>query len=305
MFRNVQRSPIRATSDSDLMKIVSPAHDDCGSVTQRDKRRRISIETHDDLTAFRIEMKDLFENFVTNVNRRIDGLEKHIFDVKSNMTTISSSNKDIETSINFVSEQLHAVEAKINNLEEERKSLTLHISSLEEKCEDIQRNMTKTCIEIRNVPKNPNEGKTELFEMVHKLSSFLSINLDKSNVRDVYRIPNKTNKEMGTLIVEFCNTLTKANVLGAIKKLKKENHSNQLNSRALGISNPTTTIYISEHLTPKARRLHSLARDFAKRENYNFCWIANGRVFLRTKEGQPYTVVRNEAHLNSLRNKTP
>lgn len=307
MYRNVQRSPPqsfhspRTASDSDLMQIVSPVIDDCGSVTQRDKRRRLSGEEHDDLTAFRMEMRKLFEKFTDTVNTRIDVIERHIFDVKSDVGSISSTNKEIGISVTFVSEQIHALESKIENLERDRKSLSIQMSSLEEKCEELLRNSLKTSIEIRNVPKTTRETRSDLFGMVTKLSTTLKIKLEKGDVRDVYRIPYKNNRDIGKLIVEFSDTHTKGLFLTTAKKFNRDNHQSQMNSSSLGLGEPNLLIYVSEHLTPKAHRLFSLARDVARSENFEYCWTANGRVFLRKKQGQPYVIVQNEAQLNSLK----
>lgn len=293
----MERSPPRTLSEPDLPASTRIAP----IVTQRDKRRKLSGNDHDDLTAFKMEMKELFQSFSDIQNKRLDSLEKLISDVKKSTSSISKTNLEIEQSVNFVSDQIKTVEEKITKLEEERKSISCQLFSMEEKCEEIERNCTKTCIEIRNVPKPKFESKENLFQSAAKLCNLIDVPLQNGDIRDVYRIPNKNDKAIGTLIIESSNTLTKKRIIVATKDYNKKNRSTQLSSMDIGIEGPAFPIFVSEHLTPKGRRLHFLARDFAKSESYAYCWTANGRVYLRKSEGAPHILLKNESQLNDLK----
>lgn len=306
MPRSARTSPHqgRTVSDSDLSTLLTtPSHEDVTNITKRDKRRRLSNDSHDDLTAFRLEMKGLFEKFSSEHSTRMDSLAKLIHDLKVSSTNISEKNLEIDNNIQFVSEQIKSVESKIVLLEEGRKSIISELIFMKDKCEEIERNSLKTMIEIRNVPKSKDDKKENLFNMVHKLSENLKINLVSGDIRDVYRVPSKKDKSLGTLFVELSNTLIKQNILTMARKYNKDNSLQQLNSAHLGIECNTSNspIFLSERLTARGRRLFFLARDFANNEKFKFCWTANGRVFLRESEGKPHLLVHNEEHLNSLK----
>lgn len=128
----------------------------------------------------------------------------------------------------------------------------------------------------------------------------MKINLQLNDIRDVMRYTSRKDNSSWNLTVELANTLQKNNILSAIRKHNKENRSNQLNAGHLGLSGSSCPIYVSEFLTPRAKRIFFLAREMAKSEQYDYCWTANGKVYLRKKSGAPYILIKNEDQLKSL-----
>lgn len=51
------------------------------------------------------------------------------------------------------------------------------------------------------------------------------------------------------------------------------------------------------------RRIFYLAREFAKENNYNYCWSSRGFVYLREKENAPFIRIMNESDLDQLKNR--
>ncbi|KAG7308311.1 hypothetical protein JYU34_005505 [Plutella xylostella] len=163
--------------------------------------------------------------------------------------------------------------------------------------------MRKTSLELRNIPRQPKENKTDLFNMIHNLLKALKIESMFSEIKDVYRVPKKSDtNNITTVIIELSSTLTRINILNEIKSFYKNNNGIQLNTTHLGLSSKSP-IYGSEYLTAKTKRIHFLARDFMKTENYKFCWISNGNVFLKKEEGSPHILVKSEEILTSLKKK--
>lgn len=299
----VQRSPPRtpSTSETDPSIMPTPKQDDYSGVTQRDKRRRLSGDEHDDLTAFKLEMKELFEKFCKEQRKEMGQIRKLINDIKDSSTVISDKNSDIDKNVQLVSEQIQNFENKITKLEEDRKSLIIELSAVKNKCEDLERLSLKTTMQIRNVPKISNDKKQDWFQAVDKLSKTLNVNLNAGDIRDVYRIADKKDKNIGTLFVELSNTLLKQEFLTNARKFNRNNLSNKLSSSHLGFKDTQKPIFVSECLTARGRRLFFLARDFAQTAKFDYCWTSNGRVFLREKEGSHYILVKDEEHLNTLK----
>jgi hypothetical protein len=212
----------------------------------------------------------------------------------------------IEKSIEFATTKLDDLQSIIQRLESERKLITDKITSIEDKCDTIERLSRKTCIQIRNVPKQNGENREKLFNAVRMLSTSLGVNTNSYSLRDVYRMPSKPDRTNSVIVAEWSSTLDKETFLNAAKnhihnciKFKTE----QLNSSHLGFDGPKVEIYLSEHLTPIASRLYFMAREFRKSMNYAYCWTSNGLVYLRKKQGDPYILVRSEAQLQQLKNK--
>lgn len=145
-----------------------------------------------------------------------------------------------------------------------------------------------------------------LFEMVRKLSATLEINMVNSELRDVYRVPTKPDQSNSAIVAEFSLTLLKESFLTATRNHRLssiKSKTKQLNSSHLGLDGPKVEVYISEDLTPQASRLFYLSREFRKEMEYAYCWTANGLVYLRKKQGDPFILVRSEAQLQLLKNK--
>lgn len=148
------------------------------------------------------------------------------------------------------------------------------------------------------------ETKSDLYNMVNKIYNAMGIEYSLPNLRDVYRLPSKASISYSTVVTDFSNTLIKDKFLRAVKAYNKDHAEKQLNTYHLGLEGAENPIYISDHLTPKAKRLLFLARDYAKTENYSYCWSTNGKVFLRKKEGVPLIVIKSEDTLQELKEKT-
>lgn len=162
-------------------------------------------------------------------------------------------------------------------------------------------NSRKSSFEIKNVPKKSNENKDDLIEMVSTLSQSLDCNITKSDIKDIYRVrPKSNNNKSATIVVETGSTLVKNDILKAAKSFNIK-HKNKLCAKHLGYkTHEDTPVFLSEHLTPKAARLHFLARELAKSKTYKFCWTAYGKVYVRENEHSPIILIRNENQVHQL-----
>lgn len=79
------------------------------------------------------------------------------------------------------------------------------------------------------------------------------------------------------------------------KKFNKE--GSRLSTEHLSISGPAKPVFVSENLSPKLKRLFYLARDFASSNEYRYCWVKNGKIFLREKDGAQHLMIKNESDL--------
>ncbi|CAH0405283.1 unnamed protein product [Chilo suppressalis] len=318
---NLARSPPSllnqslSMSEPDVNRMVATtaALEDSGLThcKQRDSKRRriaeeqVEPERADFRAIIREELRDFMNTMQIQQNSRLDIIEKYISEIKSQNDLIHSNNLDIEKSIEFLNHKLDELQNTINRLETERKQISSQIINIGDKCDTLERLSRKTSIQIRNVPKQKGETKEKLFEMIKKLSTTLTIEIEKTEIRDKYRIPAKTEGANSVIIAEFSSTLIKESILAAAKTHNlnsKKYKTEQLNSAHLGLEGHKEEIYLSEHLTAQASRLYFLARDFRKTMDYAYCWTSNGLVYLRKKQGAPYILVKNEAQLHQMKN---
>lgn len=297
--------PLRHSPKSQHDSSTASATKSPDNVTYRDKNKNKSDSSNtksDPLKAFQSEIRDMFKSFERKQNERLAVLEKSISEVKAQNMTIQTTNSEIEKSVDFVSNQLKNLESKIDLLESDRKNLITQIQMVEERCEYLDRYSKKTSIELRNVPKRGGEHLEDLYMAVSKLTNFLQLDIRMADLRDVYRLPSRQNSKNSTIVAELSNTLQRNQILDAVRAYNKTNHE-QINTNHLGMKCESTQVYISEHLTWKMKKLHYLAREFAKSEKFAYCWTTNGRIYLRKKSGEDPILVKTEEQLNNLKSK--
>ncbi|KAL0840778.1 hypothetical protein ABMA28_015961 [Loxostege sticticalis] len=246
-----------------------------------------------------------FENFERKIELMFNKLsttkDNEISKISQTLTDIQNTNQNIEASIAFLVSQNEDLKKKVDSLEIQNKKDKEYITILEDKLEEVQRSSRKSSVEIKNVPKNPNETNETLINYVCTLASKIDINMTSSDIGDIYRLKsNKPGKNNSSIVVETRATLLKQEF---IKKSKLFNIKNKekLRAKHLGFkTNEETPIYVSEHLTIKGSRLFFLARDLAKTKNYKFCWTSFGRVYVRKSEDSRIIAITNEAQIQNL-----
>ncbi|KAJ8717005.1 hypothetical protein PYW08_005404 [Mythimna loreyi] len=262
-------------------------------ISQRIKRMR-----EEDLPAefckFKEEMKELFTSFITNQQTELKN-------ITANLKEINVTNSSIEASITSLMNQNEELKNKIMQLELQSKKDKDYIIVLEDKIEDLQRCSRKNYIEIKNVPKKSQETRQDLINMVLSLARNIDLELNKRDIKDIFRTQNKK-KELNSppIIVELDSFILKQDLLRGTKTFNIKNKF-KLQTKHLGFTvNEEVPVFISEQLTPKNARLFFLARDLAKSKHYKFCWTASGRVFVKRDENAKVIPVRSESQVHSL-----
>lgn len=274
-------------------------------------RRRMAANTSEkkcDFDAFKDEMRKMMSDLEKSQSGRLDKIEGHVTavvaqveaHVKDSKSQFDQFTQDLGKSVGFLSEQINIFKDKLNEIDIERELFANQAALFSEKLENMERFSFKTSVEIRNVPKKPKESKESLLQTYQCLTKALDVPFEKNELKDMFRLPAKAESPTSTIIMEFTNTWAKNSLIAALKKHRKSK-SDQLSSKNIGFDGKPVPIYISERLMPKTKRLHYLSRELAKTEGYAHCWVTNGKVFLRKREGAPFIAVRNEDHLHSLR----
>lgn len=274
----------QAPSDSDLP--TANESENPGVLTRKaHKRKRLADGFSDSLSTLKKDLTDV-----------IDVKFKKLED---QYTELNQRNGEVCKAVEFFMAKYDEMKNELAVVAKERKEEQAYIKELENKLEVFEKNNKSSSVELRNVPKSENESKTDLLKIAANLATSIGLDLKKSEIDDMYRINPKSGKN-SIVLLKFTTTIRKEELIKAVKKYNR-GHSTKLNSQQLGMGSPTVPIYIAEHLTAKTRRLFFLARDFAKANNFAFCWCSHGRIFLRKKEGGPQMLVQDEKQLDELK----
>lgn len=286
--------PIGADDGAD--KYVAQPHDSDtpsersgnSNVSVRRKRRRELDDDHDQLKA---EMTRLFTTLSASVTQNFKDLKKQ--------------NDELKDSLQMMSDKYDSVLKSLKSLEEERERDKKLILKLEEKNEVLERKTKSASLELRNVPALLNhstgvETKEDIGDIVKLLAKAADVELQDSDIRDVYRI--KTNKDnIKPIMIELNSTLKKEKILQGIKNLnKRKAKEDKLSTGNLKLPGPPRPVYVSEALTFKAQRIFYLARQFAQDNGYSYCWTSRGFVYIRRVEGEAPTRIDKESDIGKL-----
>lgn len=236
----------------------------------------------------------MFEDLQSKQEAKFDTL-------KSTMDAIVKQNEEIKTSMNLLSDKYDDILSDMKQLQRENSNSKNHIKALEAQLELLEKKSRACSVELRNIPKLESETKESLIELTKDIGSIIKTPIIDSDIRDVYRmkIKDKTN---GPIIVDFNSTCIKENLIKSTITYNKEKPADQrLNTTSLKIHGPAAPIYIAESLTKKAKRLHYLARVFAKGNNYDSCWTSYGKVYLRRNKTDQRVCIDSEESLEILK----
>lgn len=255
----------------------------------RTKRRR---EQDDDLKDLKSEMRGLFTNLSNSVEQRFN--------------EIKQQNNELQMSLQFISDKYDTVLEKLQTLEEDSMKDRKYIETLEDKIESLERKCKATGIEVRNVPrmteddKKP-ETKQEMCTIIKTIAKAVDIDLKDLDVKDIYRV-NSNKTTVKPIIVELNSVLMKENIIKAVKIFNKGRPiGDKLNSSHLKISGPPRPVFLSETLTFNTQKLFFMTREFARENQFSYCWTSRGLIYLRKADGQPLFRINSEADIHKIK----
>ncbi|XP_047991417.1 uncharacterized protein LOC125230330 [Leguminivora glycinivorella] len=257
------------------------------------KRKRES--NSEQIAEMMAEMRSMFADFRAHQSSQDSTLEK----ISSSMDEIKAQNLELRQTVDFVSNKLDSVQTQIDKLETDRNKNLQYIQVLEQKLENLERYRRSTCVEIKNIPHSKGESKLSLITQLSTLANVLNTPIDPQHVKDIFRITTR-DPNMKTIIIEFNSVLTKEHLIRKYREYNKSNSTCKLNTETLGITGPRNPVYVSENLSPQMKRLHYIAKDFASSNGYKHCWVTNGKIFLRKKEGTSLILINSEHDLKNL-----
>lgn len=294
-------SPSRTQSETDLSGVLD-------GVTIRSKRFR----EEESMTDFMDGMMNLLREFKDEQNRKFDALQDSIAgkqeqqseklnSLQQTTDEIRKQNDAIYISMEYLLQENAELKEKVQKMENEQKESTAYIRTLEGRIEGMERQGRCSSIEIRNVPVSTTESKEDLLKIILSITTALKVDASASDVCDVYRINTKIPTQK-PIICNLNSVLIKERILKSLKNFNKAHRGNRFSTEHIHIKGAAQPVFVSENLTPKSRRLFFLARDLANSNDYSYCWVTHGRIFLRKREGEKLIRVDSELDLAKLQN---
>ncbi|CAK1541706.1 unnamed protein product [Leptosia nina] len=246
----------------------------------------------------------------------------------------SSPNEVIPT--DFMTE-LRAVRTEISNMRLEIQAFRSEMAELKpalqacvKKVDDMEQSVLSLETEVEKM-----KGNFDTMKVLEKNVMELKISLNNkeqeclSNDLEIYGIPEQKNENVFHSFFLYCNkigvTIREEDAVNVWRpgRSDKDNFRPRpiivrLTRRALrdeilhssrirrhtpespGSLQTAPRIYVNERLTKFNRLLLQKTRENAKKLEWKFTWVKNGRVFVRRTEGSKVKVIRTEDDINSV-----
>ncbi|KAJ2954340.1 hypothetical protein O0L34_g2599 [Tuta absoluta] len=267
----------------------------------RSKRPRSELSP-DSMKAQDIDIAEILSNQTILMQQ----LTQDFGDIKIQNAAIQQTNTKIEGAIKAMNANYEAMKQEITNLHKEKHEQLEYIQQLEHKIRDINFKSRPADLEIRNIPQVNSENCESLSKMVENIGQIVGCPIAQTRIRDIYRLPGQSRSSQSNaarpIIVEFMTVMAKNSFLKAAR-----NHNNnatskemKLQTQELGLPGKPQPVYISEKTPGSCRKLFRVARDFVKENNYRFCWVKNGNIFLRKSEEEKQVLIKSEKCLQNL-----
>lgn len=256
------------------------------------------------LTDWKLEQDQTLNKWKSDQETTLAILVKDVLDVKAQCQLIQRSNLDIEKGMEFINNSYEDMKERMAQLEKSKLENTDHISNLEKQIQDLEYKTRSATIELRNIPNKDEEKPEDLVAMLSKISKVVNNKtIDKSDLRDIYRLPGKTSTSR-PVVAEFSTVTARNDFLASVKTYNKDRSLiEKLNSVAMGLPGDKKPIYVDEHLTPALKKLLYDTRVFAKTHSFS-CWHSNGKILLKTNStDKPLLIKSAKCLLNLSTNK--
>lgn len=243
------------------------------------------------------EVIEMFSALKTEQEEKFTALMNKI---QCGITTHTEQNKNIVSSIDLLAQKYEEALTRIKLLEQKSISDDKYIQYLVNRLEYTERNQLSSSLEIRNITKKDKETKEDLCSIVQKVGDALKIPIQAGDIRDIFR-PNTKNVNNQPIVVHLNSVFLRDKVISSVKEYNRKNSTSKFSSSTLKLEGPSKPIFISESLTSTTKKLFFRAREFARGNNYKYCWCSKGNIFLRRIDGDPLIKIKHEKDLEDLK----
>lgn len=296
-MRRVQHSPIKTPKEL-TSPVVSKGSDEFVNAKRGTKNRS-------DSSPSMVQNPNQACNLQENASNQTAIMSKLLADVvaiKNRMEEVQRANERIEAGMSFINRDFEDFKAEIELLKKERREQKTYIESLEEKLQDLQFKSRSSSVEIKSIPQEDSETPETLAKIVCSIGDTVGSKISQSNLRDIYRLPGKSNAPR-PVVAEFSTVDAKVKLLSAVRAYNKNKKlaGDRLNTAKLGFKDsPPKMVNVSERLPSHTKKLLYLASEFKKKNSFAFCWVSNGNIFLRKKQGDVHHLIKSEYCLKML-----
>lgn len=209
-------------------------------------------------------------------------IQLQLTELNTTITRLATKQEEMAKELELEREENKKKEGRIIKIEEQIKK----INNMEERINGLEQYGRNRQWEIHNMPEVPGE---QLAEIVVKLGTKIKVEIKKTDIEVIHRIPSSNGNKPKTIIIEMNSRKKRNEIIEAKKKIVTQND-------ILG-SGTSGRIYINESLTPYNKDLFWKARETGKKNNYKYTWFKNNKIMMRKDEQSRPIIIKKEEDL--------
>lgn len=278
----------RSASQPDLSKEM----DTPNYVATRKRKQRFESQ---EMTLIRSEIQDMLASVKEDRESQNSKFYQAFEELRAQNVQIIKTNAKIEKILDHTTTLYEKLQEKVDKISIEHNEALIKIDQLENQIEEMQRVQRSTTLEIRNIPEKKDENLSDLLSKVHRA---LNVPFNPDHVKSVRRIKSGQNK---LIIAEYQSVQQTRSLIKALKDYNNSKEGSKFNIQCVNAEGDKQPIYISEFLTPAARKLLYFARDLRKNHGYKYCWTGLGRVFVKKADTTSTIWVKSIQQVEALK----
>ncbi|CAK1579347.1 unnamed protein product [Parnassius mnemosyne] len=242
---------------------------------------------------------------VTSINNNLVSLTSEIRLLREESNSIKGIMENLSACLLKCTTKLESLETRMVSAEktiQEVKTyglkvaeLTATISSLQDQINSQGQSAIRNELEIMGLNENQNES---LEHVILVIASKIRVSLVSEDIDCISRaglrqqkLLTSENKPPRPLIIRFLRKNKRDEFLRASRTRR------DLTTSDIELQGPTRKLYFNEHLTKHNRWLFRETRTRAKEAGYKYCWVKQGYIHIRRREGSPSITIRNASDL--------
>lgn len=209
------------------------------------------------------EIKKFLDN-IGAIKNTVEGTDKKIDKLSSDLNTLKKENKDMKKEIKALKIEVESLKIKMNNLDQYSR---------------------KNNIIIANVPHQNNEN---IYELVINVLNSLDMKMNDGDFGTIHRL-RATEGKIPSIIARLTNSDKKNEIIKKAKRYK-------LHGKKFGF-NPALPIYISEQLTKNTLEILNRAKKLRNQNIIKYVWSRDGTIFIRKDDQDPAIKIEDISQL--------
>lgn len=199
--------------------------------------------------------------------------------------------KELTTTIQSLKNEISELKKENASLKSDNNLIKVEIESLKSETLELQQYSRRSNLEISGLPETQGEDTKQL---VTSVLNVLNIH-NQENIVVAHRVPTAKKDIAKPIIVQFTSKFERDKCIAAAKpkRLLASDVSDRFDS---------VPVFVNEHLAPGIKRLLYLSKQYKLEQNFKYCWVKDGKIFLRKEDNSRVIRVKKESDLFNLSN---